>query len=134
MPGWTPGPVWMGVDNLCLTGIRSPDRPGRSESLQRLSYSCPERHINKENIFSLFDVFLFLSIQLDRLFEILLLHEIFYNGLGARTCAYVSYRKIITCARRTLHVRKPRFATPVVHNKTGCHSLAGGSLDTAVAT
>ena len=28
----SPGPVWTGVENLVLTGIRSPDRPVRSES------------------------------------------------------------------------------------------------------
>ena len=36
--GWTPGPVWTGAENLATTGIRSPDRPTRSESLYRLSY------------------------------------------------------------------------------------------------
>jgi hypothetical protein len=33
-----PGPVWTGAENLAPTGIRSPDRPARSESLYRLSY------------------------------------------------------------------------------------------------
>ena len=36
--GWVPGPVWTGAENLALTGIRSPDRPARSQSLYRLSY------------------------------------------------------------------------------------------------
>jgi hypothetical protein len=36
--GWTPGPVWTGADNLAPTGIRSPDRPDRNQSLYRLSY------------------------------------------------------------------------------------------------
>ena len=36
--GWAPGPVWTGAENLAPTGIRSPDRPVRSESLYRLSY------------------------------------------------------------------------------------------------
>ena len=31
--GWAPGPVWTGAENLASTGIRSPDRPTRSESL-----------------------------------------------------------------------------------------------------
>ena len=35
-PGWAPGPVWTGVENLDPTGIRSPDRPTRSQSLYRL--------------------------------------------------------------------------------------------------
>ena len=29
--GWAPGLVWMGAENLAATGIRSPDRPARSE-------------------------------------------------------------------------------------------------------
>jgi hypothetical protein len=29
--GWAPGPVSMGVENLVLTGIQSPDRPACSE-------------------------------------------------------------------------------------------------------
>jgi hypothetical protein len=36
--GWAPGPVWTGAENLAYTGIRSPDRPARSESLYRMSY------------------------------------------------------------------------------------------------
>ena len=34
---WTPGPVWTGGKSR-HTGIRSPDRPARSQSLYRLSY------------------------------------------------------------------------------------------------
>jgi len=36
--GWAPGPVWTGAGNLGPTGIRSPHRPARSQSLYRLSY------------------------------------------------------------------------------------------------
>ena len=36
--GWAPGPVWTGAESLVPTGIRSPDRPARSELLYRLSY------------------------------------------------------------------------------------------------
>ena len=32
------GPVWTGAENLVPIGIRSPDRPARSQSLYRLSY------------------------------------------------------------------------------------------------
>jgi hypothetical protein len=43
---WTPGPVWIGAENLAITGIRSPDRPARSQSLYRLSYRAHiYRHI-----------------------------------------------------------------------------------------
>jgi hypothetical protein len=40
--GWAPRPVWTGAENLAPTGIRSPDRPARSESLYRLSYPGPQ--------------------------------------------------------------------------------------------
>ena len=36
--GWASGPVWAVAENLAPTGIRSPDRPARSESLCWPSY------------------------------------------------------------------------------------------------
>jgi len=36
--GWSSGPVWRGAVNLAPTGIRSLDRPARSQSLYRLHY------------------------------------------------------------------------------------------------
>jgi len=39
--GWAPGAVWTGAENIASTGIRSPDRPARSESLYRLRYPGP---------------------------------------------------------------------------------------------
>src|SRR5215475_8642877 len=36
--GSAPGPVWTGAENLAPTGIRSTDRPARSQSLYRLIY------------------------------------------------------------------------------------------------
>ena len=39
--GWVPRPVWTGAENLAPTGIRSPNRPARNESLYRLSYPGP---------------------------------------------------------------------------------------------
>ena len=39
--GWAPTTVRTGAANLAPTGIRSPDRPARSESLYRLSYPGP---------------------------------------------------------------------------------------------
>ena len=36
--GWAPGQIWTGPENLVPTGIRSPDRPARRQSLYRLSY------------------------------------------------------------------------------------------------
>jgi hypothetical protein len=37
--GWKPIPICTLAENLTIIGIRSPDRPDRSESLYRLS--CP---------------------------------------------------------------------------------------------
>jgi len=42
-PLWAPGPVWTVAENLASTGIRSPDRPVRSESLYRLRYPGPNK-------------------------------------------------------------------------------------------
>ena len=36
--GRAPGPVWTGAENPASTGIRSPGRPARSQSLYRLRY------------------------------------------------------------------------------------------------
>ena len=68
--GWAPGPVWTGVENLATTGIRSPDRPSRSESLYRLSYPGPRlprymsiyRSVNKINYVELIRVINFLIV------------------------------------------------------------------------
>ena len=35
---WAPGTVWTGAENLAPYGIRSPDRPASSQSLNRLNY------------------------------------------------------------------------------------------------
>ena len=43
--GWAPGSVWTGVKNLATTGVRTPDRPARSQSLYRLSYQAHKWHI-----------------------------------------------------------------------------------------
>jgi hypothetical protein len=40
--GWAPRLLWTGAENLAPNGIRSPDRPARSESLYRLRYPGPE--------------------------------------------------------------------------------------------
>jgi hypothetical protein len=39
------GLAWTGADNLTLTGIRSPDRPARNQSLYRLSYPAQPKHV-----------------------------------------------------------------------------------------
>jgi hypothetical protein len=40
-----PGPVRTGAENLARTGIRSPNRPARSQPLYRLRYSGPSLHV-----------------------------------------------------------------------------------------
>ena len=44
--GWDPGPDWAGAENLAPTGILSPDRPARSDSLYRLRYPGPRKMSN----------------------------------------------------------------------------------------
>ena len=44
--GWAPGPVWTSTENLSPTGIQSPDRPARSESLHRIGYPGPPGRYN----------------------------------------------------------------------------------------
>jgi len=46
--GWAPGPVWTRAENLAPTGIRSPDRPARSQSLYRLSHPA---HRGRRNLY-----------------------------------------------------------------------------------
>ena len=40
--GWASGLVWTREENLAITGIRTLDRPARSESPYRLSYRGPQ--------------------------------------------------------------------------------------------
>ena len=39
--GWEPGPIWMSAQKFRLTGIWTPDRPARGESLYELRYLEP---------------------------------------------------------------------------------------------
>jgi len=53
--GWAPGTVWSGAENLAPTGIRSPDRPARSQSLYWLRYLAHKLlHTNWKYVFLLF--------------------------------------------------------------------------------
>ena len=42
--GWAPGPVWSDAEKFTPTGIQSPERPARSESLYRLRYPDPHSY------------------------------------------------------------------------------------------
>ena len=55
--GWAPGPVRTGAEYLASIGIRSPDRPARSQSLYRLSYRTHSY---------LWEIFLYTICQLKR--------------------------------------------------------------------
>jgi hypothetical protein len=59
--GWAPGPVWTGPENLAPTGIRSPDRPARSQSLYRLSYRA--HCVSKKGLITVHSVGLLYSIS-----------------------------------------------------------------------
>ena len=48
---WAPGPVWTGAENLAATGIRSPDRPARSQSLYRLRYPAHTIRFNIQKFY-----------------------------------------------------------------------------------
>jgi len=48
--GCAPEQVWTGAENLAPTGIRSPDRPARSQSLYRLRYLGPHTCIRGAHI------------------------------------------------------------------------------------
>jgi hypothetical protein len=39
--GWASGPIWMVAENLDITGVRTPNRPARIESLYGLHYPGP---------------------------------------------------------------------------------------------
>ena len=45
--GWASGQVWTGAENLAVTGIRSPDRPVRRQSLYRLRYMAHDKLVRK---------------------------------------------------------------------------------------
>ena len=44
--GWASESVWTGAVNFAPTGIRSPDRPARRQSLYRLRYPAHTIHVN----------------------------------------------------------------------------------------
>jgi hypothetical protein len=49
--GWASWPVWKCAKNLAPTGIRSPDRPARSQLLYRLSYRAHSKHVVLGDLF-----------------------------------------------------------------------------------
>ena len=47
--GLVPGPVWTGAENIASTGIRSPNRPVRSQSLYRKCYLANNQRVASKN-------------------------------------------------------------------------------------
>ena len=62
---WAPGQAWTGAENLAPTGIRSPDRPARSESLYRLSYTGPSVALKTQIIIRCFYYTIFHRIKFE---------------------------------------------------------------------
>ena len=66
-----PGPVLTGAENLTATGIRSPCRPARNQSLYQLRYPAHCEHENVQNLeFSVpvsFDDFVIMLHEVGRL-------------------------------------------------------------------
>jgi hypothetical protein len=90
---WAPGPFWTGAENLVPTGIQSPDRPARSQSLYRLSY--PAHGTNAE----------FSHTELrDRVVTTVFSRAPDYRGLRCRTSYQILLRPILVAARSTAWV------------------------------
>ena len=100
--GWDPGPVWTGAENFAPTGIWSPDRPARSQSLYRPSYlACYKGNIY---IFIYLFLFIYLSTAFCIPFEITKKgrYNIYglsshYTGWSKCLCAPDDYTVIIKC-------------------------------------
>ena len=119
--GWAPGPFWTGAENLAPTGIRSPDRPVRSQSLYQLSYRdllvnvvgekksllCREFHtIYKNSTHSLFTVLteLFLkqyNIRRTPLIRTLVTWNANYPDRLGPSVKFVENSKKLTCPEIT---------------------------------
>jgi hypothetical protein len=75
--GWAPGSVWAVAENFAFTGIRSPDRPPRSELLYRLSYPGP--HLNQVSLLITFKIntFIFYNNEI----SVLICHVVYTLSL-----------------------------------------------------
>jgi len=47
--GWAPGTAWTGAENLDPTGIRSPDRPARSQYVFGILRIIKSGYVPKQN-------------------------------------------------------------------------------------
>jgi hypothetical protein len=67
--GWASEPVWTCAKNVAPTGIRSPDRPARSQSLYRLSYPAPRYYILSVKCADVWKVCSFLKLTITYVFQ-----------------------------------------------------------------
>jgi hypothetical protein len=101
-------PVWTCEKNLAPTGIRSPDRPARSQSLYRLSYPGP------------WLITYFSKIQI-----------IFYNKVAkvrsrtGRTTTMTSTERLATSSNFSLHKNRFCMRDTGTVIQTGSRNLAG---------
>ena len=98
--GWAPEPVWTGAENLALTGIRSPERPTRSETILSLAVL-----ISKQQ-FCLFYVYFMMGKENNAvpLYETSECAVLCYKALGSFG-VYLSL-KILVCPLRNKVVLK----------------------------
>jgi hypothetical protein len=84
-----PGPVWTGAKDFSPTGIRSPNRPARSQSLYRLSYPA---HASKSMCVNFVDK----GLMYDFLLRIGLLLNVGHTAMG-KTYPNLEGLKTIFC-------------------------------------
>jgi hypothetical protein len=87
--GWAPGPVCTGAENLAPTGILSPDRPARSQSLYRLSYPAHSSNSNNTKTVLLLKQHSALSRRLSS--TVRTMESLVQNPLGTITYACVFF-------------------------------------------
>ena len=122
--GWAPGPVWTGAKNLAPTGIRSPGRSARSQSLYRLSYRA-HKHIvrSKDKLYWISNVF-YSSLRM--------LQGIFSNPqISATYAPYFrrsTYKASSSCldSREKIALPWQNYSTATAHIKL-THKGGGGS-------
>jgi hypothetical protein len=88
--GWDPGPVWIDAEILASTGIRSPNRPARGQSLYRPRYPATK----SENIFPFFG-FVTTYYKLLVLYISMMLH--FSTFPKEKLCLYMEPDHDTTC-------------------------------------
>jgi len=140
-PGWAPGSVWTGADNLASTGIRSPECAARTRSLYRLSCPGPRQRVLKnyqnkwpENLERIPKISIFVSKNQESRIRVICIKNSWIADLWPRICCnlcascrgwwegrteiwmdhfYVSLKVEATCWERSMWTAhtEPLFAT-----------------------